>query len=85
MRPSGSPEELERRRRRAIALLQQGMAPVEVARMVGVDRRFGVRRWRVNYDRDGPAGVGAATVTRAITSPPYRARAPQDGLESPEA
>jgi transposase len=61
MRPSGSPEELERRRRRAIALLQQGMAPVEVARIVGVDRRS-VRRWRVNYDRDGPAGVGAQPV-----------------------
>ncbi len=58
MRPSGSPEELERRRRRAIALLQQGLAPVEVARHVGVDRRS-VRRWRASHDRAGPIGVGA--------------------------
>ena len=58
MRPSGSPEELERRRRRAIALLQQGMAPGEVARHVGVDRRS-VRRWRASHDRAGPSGVSA--------------------------
>jgi transposase len=61
MRPSGSPEELERRRRRAIALLQQGMAPVEVARYIGVDRRS-VRRWRADHERAGPAGVGAKPV-----------------------
>jgi transposase len=58
MRPSGSPEELERRRRRAIALLQQGLAPVDVARHVGVDRRS-VRRWRASHARAGPIGVGA--------------------------
>jgi transposase len=58
MRPSGSPEELERRRLRAIALLQQGMASVEVARHVGVDRRS-VRRWRASHDRAGQAGVAA--------------------------
>jgi transposase-like protein len=58
MRPSGSPEELERRRQRAIMLLQRGMAPVDVARHVGVDRRS-VRRWRAGHDRAGPAGVAA--------------------------
>jgi transposase len=58
MRPSGSPAELERRRRRAIAFLQQGMAPVDVARHVGVDRRS-VRRWRASHDRAGSAGVDA--------------------------
>jgi len=58
MRPSGSPEELERRRLRAIGLLQHGMAPVDVARHVGVDRRS-VRRWRASHDRAGRAGVGA--------------------------
>ncbi len=31
MRPSGSPEMLERRRHRAMALLQRGHQPVEVA------------------------------------------------------
>lgn len=45
MRPSGSPQELEHRRERAIALLEDGRPPVEVARMVGVDRRS-VRRWK---------------------------------------
>jgi hypothetical protein len=39
MRPQGGPEELERRRCRAVQLLREGLAPVEVARMVGVDRR----------------------------------------------
>jgi transposase len=34
------------------------MAPVEVARHVGVDRRS-VRRWRASHDRAGPIGVGA--------------------------
>ena len=43
---------------RAIALLQQGLAPVEVARHVAVDRRS-VRRWRASHDRAGRAGVGA--------------------------
>src|SRR2546429_333280 len=38
MRPSGSPEELERRRRRAIELLNEGFTPVEVARRLDVDR-----------------------------------------------
>src|SRR5215831_8775441 len=58
MRPSGSPEELERRRQRAIMLLQRGMAPVDVAGHVGVDRRS-VRRWRASHERAGPAGVAA--------------------------
>ncbi|MGH9783288.1 MAG: hypothetical protein ACRD88_03810 [Terriglobia bacterium] len=31
MRPTGTPEELQRRRLRAIELLRQGYAPVEVA------------------------------------------------------
>jgi transposase len=44
-RPHGSPEQLERRRLRAWKLLREGLAPVEVARKLGVDRRS-VRRWR---------------------------------------
>ena len=39
----------------------RGMAPVDVARHVGVDRRS-VRRWRANHERAGPAGVGAKPV-----------------------
>jgi hypothetical protein len=45
MRPTGSPEELEHRRLRALALLKEGLLPSEVARRVGVDRRS-VRRRR---------------------------------------
>jgi transposase len=58
MRPSGSAEELERRRSRAIDLLNQGMAPVEVAHMVGVDRRS-VRRWNAGYRKKGSAAIKA--------------------------
>lgn len=36
--PSGTPQELEHRRLRAVQLLSQGFAPVEVACQVGVDR-----------------------------------------------
>ena len=56
MRPLGSPESLERRRLRAIALLEEGWSPVEVARKMGVDRRS-VRRWRASHDRAGPEGL----------------------------
>ncbi len=58
MRPTGSPEELERRRLRALALLKEGLLPVEVARRVGVDRRS-VRRWKAAARRRGKAGVRA--------------------------
>ena len=58
MRPHGSPEELERRRRRAIELLNEGYPPVEVARMVGVDRRS-VRRWKATHRRKGNRGIEA--------------------------
>ena len=56
MRPHGSPEELERRRQNALALLNQGHQPVEVAKMVGVDRHS-VRRWNAAYRRRGPQAL----------------------------
>lgn len=58
MRPTGSPEELERRRLRALALLEEGLQPVEVAQRVGVDRRS-VRRWKAAARKLGKAGVRA--------------------------
>lgn len=61
MRPSGSPEELERRRVRAIRLLQSGHQPVEVASLVGVDRRS-VRRWNRAYRQAGDEGLRAKPV-----------------------
>lgn len=58
MRPQGSPKELERRRHRAIELLGQGYQPVDVARMVGADRRS-VRRWKASYHKTGEKGIHA--------------------------
>lgn len=58
MRPAGSPEELQRRRARAIALLKEGIAPVDVAQRVGVDRRS-VRRWKAAFRDEGATGIEA--------------------------
>lgn len=61
MRPMGNARQLERRRQRAIALLRDGRPPVEVARLVGVDRRS-VRRWNAAHRRQGVAGLAARPV-----------------------
>ena len=58
MRPNGSPEELERRRQRALALLEEGLQPVEVAERIGVDRRS-VRRWKSAARQGGVAALAA--------------------------
>jgi len=58
MRPKGSPHELEQRRYRALALLQQGLSPVEVAQRIGVDRRS-VRRWKSAARRKGKEALRA--------------------------
>ena len=56
MRPTGSPESLERRRQKAIKLLEDGWWPVDIAKKLGVDRRS-VRRWRASFDAEGEEGV----------------------------
>lgn len=58
MRPSGSPEQLERRRLQALRLLRGGLSPVEVARQVGVDRRS-VRRWKAAVRHGGAKALNA--------------------------
>ena len=58
MRPHGTPEELERRRHRAVRLFREGHQPVDVARMVWVDRRS-VRRWNAAYQTQGHAALAA--------------------------
>lgn len=58
MRPPGSPQELERRRHRALALLAAGEEPVDVAQRLGVDRRS-VRRWKAAHRAGGLSGVRA--------------------------
>jgi transposase len=45
MRPQGTPAELERRRRRAVELVEQGESPTTVARILGV-HITSVHRWR---------------------------------------
>lgn len=67
MRPNGSPEELEHRRQRALALLGEGLPPVEVAQRLGVDRRS-VRRWKA------AARVGGA---QALAAKPAAGRPPK--------
>jgi len=58
MRPLGNPEVLQQRREYSIKLLLQGHAPVEVARIAGVDRRS-VRRWHAAYRKKGRKGLAA--------------------------
>lgn len=72
MRPTGSPEELEHRRMRALALLKEGLPPVEVAQRVGADRRS-VRRWKATARTEGVAGLRA----RPASGRPPKLRAKQ--------
>jgi transposase len=58
MRPQGSPAELERRRLRAIDLLQREVPVHVVAERLGVDRRS-VRRWKRAHRGQGRAGLRA--------------------------
>jgi transposase len=51
-RPIGTAAELERRRRRAVALLEQGESPSTIARVLGV-HETSVHRWR-RHARNGP-------------------------------
>jgi transposase len=72
MRPKGSQELLAWRRQRAIALLEAGKAPAEVAEFLGVGRNT-VYRWRRHYRRSGPRGIAP----RAIPGRPPRLRPEQ--------
>lgn len=58
MRPHGSPEELERCQYYAVELLKQRFQPVEIARMLVVDRRS-VRRWKAAYLKKGLSALQA--------------------------
>jgi transposase len=52
MRPAGTTEQLEQRRRRAIALLKQGRAVRETARLIGASPST-VSDWRTAYNQCG--------------------------------
>ena len=58
MRPQGSPAELERRRRRAVRLLQAGNSLSAVARMIGA-AVSAVWQWRETWRRRGEQGLAA--------------------------
>lgn len=58
MRPKGNAAELERRRRQAIALLEQGMRPAHVARAVGTTRTS-VTRWKHAWEAAGKRGLAS--------------------------
>jgi len=58
MRPLGDPRQLEQRRIKAIALLSQGLRPVDVAKQLGVDRRS-VRRWKSSFNKTGKDALKA--------------------------
>jgi transposase len=56
-RPLGTPAELERRRRRAVALLNQGESATDIARILGV-ARGSLYRWQ-GMARSQPDGLAA--------------------------
>jgi len=56
MRPPGTPAQLERRRRRAVQLLESGKSLSAAARQVGASVSS-VWRWWEAYQRDGPRGL----------------------------
>jgi transposase len=58
MRPQGSPAELERRRRRAVQLLEGGQSLAVVAWMVGA-AVSAVWQWRETFRRAGAEGLAA--------------------------
>lgn len=57
MRPIGTIEELQRRRTRAVELMNSGQSHTQIAEILGVDRGS-LYRWRT-MARDGPGGLNA--------------------------
>jgi hypothetical protein len=57
MRPQGNPEQLEKRRKRAMVLLEDGYQPVEIAQKLRVDRRG----WSSRHPGSTSAGTAAKT------------------------
>jgi transposase len=56
-RPIGTPDELERRRRRGVELLEQGESPTTIAHFLGVNRSS-IYRWQYRAKR-GPEALAA--------------------------
>ena len=58
MRPPGTPKQLEKRRRRAVQLMESGQTLASVARQIGA-AVSSVFRWRQAYRRKGTRGLNA--------------------------
>jgi len=56
MRPNGTSEELERRRRRSIDLWREGKGPTEIAALLDADRRT-VQRWIRRFEKGGDSAL----------------------------
>jgi len=78
MRPNGTQAELERRRRRAVAMFQQGLKNAPIARALGV-RPQSVGRWRRAWQRGGEPGVKAK---RVPGRPPRLSQRQRRGLQA---
>ncbi len=61
MRPYGSPRQLERRRKRAVELLAEGLSPSVVAQRVSASVRS-VLRWRQAHREEGAGALDAKPV-----------------------
>jgi transposase len=59
MRTTGSPAELERRRRLAVHRVNEGYSPAEIADVFGVDVRS-IRRWLAAFRRGGTMALTAS-------------------------
>ena len=69
MRPEGTAAELERRRRRAVQLVEQGESPAVVARILGVTLSS-LHRWRrMARQRQGLAAKPVRGAKRRLTDP----------------
>ena len=58
MRPHGSPEQLERRRRKAVALREQGVGPSQIARRLNTTPQT-VCQWVREHHRGGDDALAA--------------------------
>lgn len=76
MRPKGSPEELEHRRRLAVqSVIERGYSVDEVADLWGVDSSS-VRRWVANFRRHGELGL----LARPISGRPQKLTSTQEKI-----
>lgn len=83
MRPSGSPQDLERRRLRALRLLGEGCSPVEVALLIAATTLSQQRCVTAQAQARGVCRLGALHVEAVLTAASQQVHADQiyDGPE----